>query len=59
MGYVYFVDMHVEVDPKMTVEKAHEIAHAVKDRVRSQIPRVRDVLVHIEPAKLLVAVEKS
>jgi len=53
MGYVFFVDMHVEVDPKMTVEKAHEIAHAVKDRVRSQIPRVRDVLVHIEPAKEL------
>ncbi|MDB6037032.1 MAG: Cation diffusion facilitator family transporter [Verrucomicrobiales bacterium] len=51
MGYVYFVDMHVEVDPKMTVENAHQIAHAVKDRVRKNIPRVRDVLVHIEPAK--------
>jgi cation diffusion facilitator family transporter len=51
MGYVFFVDMHVEVDPKMTVENAHQIAHAVKDRVRKNIPRVRDVLVHIEPAK--------
>jgi cation diffusion facilitator family transporter len=51
MGYVYFVDMHVEVDPRMTVENAHNIAHAVKDRVRKNFPRVRDVLVHIEPAK--------
>jgi cation diffusion facilitator family transporter len=49
MGYQYFVDMHVEVDPQMTVLRSHEIAHGVKDNVRAQIPRVRDVLVHIEP----------
>lgn len=51
MGYQYFVDMHVEVDPQMTVRRSHEIAHEVKDKVRAQVPRVRDVLVHIEPAK--------
>jgi cation diffusion facilitator family transporter len=51
MGYQYFVDMHVEVDPQMTVQRSHQIAHDVKNRVRDQIPRVRDVLVHIEPAK--------
>lgn len=51
MGYQYFVDMHVEVDPQMTVQRSHEIAHDVKDKVRAQVPRVRDVLVHIEPAK--------
>jgi cation diffusion facilitator family transporter len=49
MGYQYFVDMHVEVDPQMTVLRSHEIAHNVKDKVRETIPRVRDVLVHIEP----------
>ena len=49
MGYQYFVDMHVEVDPLMTVLHSHQIAHEVKDNVRAQIPRVRDVLVHIEP----------
>lgn len=51
MGYQYFVDMHVEVDPQMTVMRSHQIAHEVKNKVRDQIPRVRDVLVHIEPAK--------
>jgi divalent metal cation (Fe/Co/Zn/Cd) transporter len=51
MGYQYFVDMHVEVDPQMTVQRSHQIAHEVKNKVRDQIPRVRDVLVHIEPAK--------
>jgi len=51
MGHQYYVDMHVEVDPQMTVQRSHEIAHDVKDRIRTQLPRVRDVLVHIEPAK--------
>src|SRR5579864_8719773 len=51
MGYQYFVDMHVEVDPQMTVLRSHEIAHDVKNKVRDQVPRVRDVLVHIEPAR--------
>jgi divalent metal cation (Fe/Co/Zn/Cd) transporter len=30
---------------------SHEIAHDVKDKIRGQIPAVRDVLVHIEPAR--------
>lgn len=51
MGYHLFVDMHVEVDPQMTVVRAHEIAHDVKNRVRAEIPTVHDVLVHIEPEK--------
>ena len=51
VGYDYFVDMHVEVDPQMTVQRSHEIAHDVKNKIRGQIPAVRDVLVHIEPAR--------
>jgi cation diffusion facilitator family transporter len=49
MGYNYYVDMHVEVDPAMTVIEAHHIAHEVKDRIRGDVPQVYDVLVHIEP----------
>jgi cation diffusion facilitator family transporter len=49
VGYHYFVDMHVEVDPQMTVLRSHEIAHAVKDKIRDTMPSVNDVLVHIEP----------
>ncbi len=51
MGYHLFVDMHVEVDPQMTVQSAHSIAHNVKGEVRRQFPAVHDVLVHIEPAR--------
>jgi cation diffusion facilitator family transporter len=51
MGYQYFVDMHVEVDPQMTVLQSHQIAHAVKDKIRGELPAVGDVLVHIEPRR--------
>jgi divalent metal cation (Fe/Co/Zn/Cd) transporter len=49
MGCQLYVEMHVEVDPQMTVLRSHEIAHAVKDKIREQMPNVSDVLVHIEP----------
>ncbi len=51
MGYHLFVDMHVHVDPLMTVERSHRLAHEVKDTVRAQLPHVHDVLIHIEPAR--------
>jgi cation diffusion facilitator family transporter len=50
MGYHYYVDMHVEVDPEMSVRRAHAIAHEVKARVRQEQANVADVLVHVEPA---------
>ncbi len=49
-GFQYLVDMHVEVDPRITVQQGHEIAHHVKDSVRSAFPDVLDVLVHVEPS---------
>jgi cation diffusion facilitator family transporter len=48
-GHLFFVEMHVEVDPQMTVLRSHEIAHDVKDKIRETMPEVSDVLVHIEP----------
>jgi cation diffusion facilitator family transporter len=51
-GHLFFVEMHVEVDPQMTVLRSHEIAHEVKDKIREIMPAVRDVLVHIEPLNI-------
>lgn len=51
MGYHHFVDIHVQVDPEMSVRRAHEIAHSVKDHIRNTLSSVRDVLVHIEPSR--------
>jgi len=50
-GARYYVDMHLEVDPQMTVQQGHAISHDVKDKVKEKFPAVRDVLVHIEPAR--------
>ena len=50
-GFQYLVDMHIEVDPLITVQQGHQIAHLVKARVRQAVPSVNDVLVHVEPGK--------
>jgi cation diffusion facilitator family transporter len=49
-GLKYHVDLHLEVDPEMTVRASHEIATRVRDRIRHQLPWVADVLVHVEPS---------
>jgi len=49
-GLEYLVDIHVEVDPDISVRDGHNIGHAVKDRLVDGIVTVKDVLVHIEPA---------
>ncbi len=49
-GLEYLVDIHIEVDPDLTVREGHAIAHRVKDRLINHIGPVRDVLVHVEPA---------
>jgi len=48
-GLRYHVDLHLEVDPELTVWDSHEIAHAVKTHLLSRLEWVEDVLVHVEP----------
>ncbi len=49
-GLRYHVDLHLEVDPEMTVRRSHEIAHLVRERILARLDWVADVLVHVEPA---------
>jgi cation diffusion facilitator family transporter len=51
MGPRIYVDLHLEVEPLMTVESAHLVAHDVKDEIMRTWPEVADVLVHVEPHK--------
>ena len=46
-----WVDLKIEVDPKMTTAQAHELAHEVERRLMQAWPRVVDVVVHVEPAQ--------
>jgi cation diffusion facilitator family transporter len=49
-GMRYHVDLHLEVDPEMTVRQSHELAHRVQQRVLTKLDWVAAVLVHVEPA---------
>lgn len=48
-GMEYLADMHIEVDPGLTVREGHAIGHDVKDRILQRFVSIRDVLVHLEP----------
>lgn len=50
-GFKYHVDLHIEVDPDLTVAAGHVIAGQVRSRVRADVGWVADVLVHVEPAR--------
>jgi len=50
-GFQYHVDLHIEVDPSMSVADAHRVAGHVRSRVRDRLGWVADVLVHVEPAE--------
>jgi cation diffusion facilitator family transporter len=49
-GMHYHVDIHLEVDPHIMVEKAHDIATQARFYIRERLCWVADVLVHIEPS---------
>ena len=52
-GLRYHVDLHLEVDPELTVRASHEIARQVKNHIKSDVSWVEDVLVHVEPYREL------
>ena len=52
MGFDYFVDAHIIVNGKLTVEEGHEIAHRVKDcLLQLNELRIEHVNTHVEPAE--------
>ncbi|HNR85254.1 MAG TPA: cation diffusion facilitator family transporter [Taishania sp.] len=48
-GVYYYIDLHATVDGNATVKKGHDISHRLKDALQSNLPFVKDVLIHIEP----------
>ncbi len=50
-GRRYHVDVHLEVDPEITVREGHDIAHHVKDRLIAMTTiDIEFVGTHVEPA---------
>lgn len=48
-GAVY-ADLHIQVDPGMSTEQAHAVAHDVQYRLLEKSPGLEDVTIHVEPA---------
>lgn len=44
-----YITLHANVDPKIKVEVAHDIAKDIENSIETRIPEVEDVTVHIEP----------
>jgi cation diffusion facilitator family transporter len=43
-----YIDLHVQYRTGTSLERAHELAHAMRDEIESAVPRA-EVLIHVEP----------
>jgi len=48
-GLGFYIDLHVQADPGISLEEAHEISARVKYAILEAIPNAITVLVHMEP----------
>jgi len=48
VGKDTFVDVHIQVSPRISVSEAHNIAESVRKKLRQRIDHVADALVHID-----------
>jgi len=49
MGLVYRVTIHVQAEATTPLDEAHALGHRVTDAIRTAVPQVDSVLVHMEP----------
>ncbi len=49
IGNHYMVNLDIEVDPDLSVKKAHEIAKNVERSIRKNLKNIYDIMVHVEP----------
>ncbi len=55
MGGNALVDVHILVQPRLSVSEAHQISETVRSRLIGEIDEVTDVTIHIDPEDDLVA----
>jgi len=51
VGSKLYADVHINVDPKLSVKKSHAIATRVERNLKAKIPDLTSVVVHIEPSE--------
>lgn len=58
IGHYYMINLDIEVDPELSVKKAHDIAKNVEISIKSNLRNIYDVMVHVEPLGNLETDEK-
>jgi cation diffusion facilitator family transporter len=48
-GTSYYVDLHVQAEPMLSLHDAHILSGKVKGAIRRDVPQVAGVLIHMEP----------
>ena len=51
-GNKIYVDVEIQADGSITLQEAHNIAEAVHDDIEQEFPKVKHIMVHVNPAKL-------
>ena len=46
-----YVDVEIQADALCTLQEAHNIAEAVHDDIEHDFPKVKHIMVHVNPAK--------
>ena len=49
VGRELFMDLHILVDPALSVTEAHEISEMLENEMHRQIPQPVNIVIHIEP----------
>jgi cation diffusion facilitator family transporter len=49
VGREIFLDVHILVDPELTITEAHAISHELETSLHTRLPRPINVIVHVEP----------
>lgn len=52
-GPFIFMDLHVNVDSIQSVEYSHLLTEMIEKEVKKEFPSITDVLIHIEPIRVL------
>jgi cation diffusion facilitator family transporter len=49
LGSYYIVDMHLEFSESMSIKESHGIVSMIEKEVKSKIPEIQDITIHVEP----------
>lgn len=49
-GMMYYVDLHIIVNSKISVKEGHDIARKLRNDIKVEMPEIANILIHVEPS---------